>query len=191
MPEWLTVPNYEQYQQQSNEGANYWHYDIGVPTIPGLFKTKRPCLRWEGYQENPPNEEQHKAWLNEGKYTGGVMIFCGKVFHRKDRENLYLVGIDIDKQKGIDAFCERNGKTTTIEDMAKHTLIEQHEDAPDRLHIFFYSPYKFPVKGPDQILGIEIKSSWDHGLMRVTPSITENGYPLKIIGDCKGTAHLR
>lgn len=60
--------------------------------------------------------------------------------------------------------------------------MEQHEDAPDRCHVFFYSPFKFPRKRPDEVVGIEVKSSWEHGLLRVTPSITENGYPLKIIG---------
>ena len=113
------------------------------------------------------------------------MILCGHVCYRKDRENLYLVGVDIDKQKGIDEFCTRNGKMMSLQDFASQTLVEQHEDAPDRAHIFFYSPFKFPRKSPDDVLGIEVKSSWDHGLMRVTPSITESGYPPKLIGTAK------
>jgi hypothetical protein len=169
-------------QQQFNEGANSWFYDIGVPTIPGKYKTKQPCVYWEGYQENPPTEEEHKRWLNEGKYSGGVIILCGLACNRKDRQNLYLVGVDIDKQKGIDEFCAASGKEYSLQDIAKQTLVEQHEDAPDRCHIFFYSPFKFPRKLPDEVVGIEVKSSWEHGLLRVTPSITENGYPLKIIG---------
>jgi hypothetical protein len=36
----LTSPS----EQQFNEGANFWHYDIGVPTIPGKFKTKIPAV---------------------------------------------------------------------------------------------------------------------------------------------------
>ena len=95
---------------------------------------------------------------------------------------MYLVGIDIDRQNGIDAFCTRNGKVISLQDLASQTLVEQHEDAPDRCHVFFYSPFRFPVKRPDEILGIEVKSLWEHGLMRVAPSITEGGYPLKIIG---------
>jgi hypothetical protein len=121
------------------------------------------------------------------------MILCGPICYRKDRQQqyLYLVGIDIDRQKGIDVFCTRNGKTISLQDdIAKQTLVEQHEDSPDRCHIFFYSPFKFPVKRPDDVLGIEVKSSWDHGLMRVTPSITESGYPLKIIGTAKEPAIL-
>lgn len=177
-------------EQNYSDGANFWRYDIGVPTIPGEFKTKKPSVYWEGYQQKPPTEEEHKAWLNQGKYSGGVMILCGQACYRKDRENLYLVGVDIDKQKGIDEFCTRHGKTITLRDFASHTLVEQHEDSPDRAHLFFYSPFKFPVKRPDDILGIEVKSSWDHGLMRVSPSITESGYPLKIIGTAKEPARL-
>lgn len=175
-------------EQIFNEGANSWHYDIGVPTIPGEFKTKKPSVFWEGYQQKPPTEteDEHKEWLNQGKYSGGVMILCGTPCYRKDRAHLFLVGIDIDRQKGIDSFCTRNGKTVSLQDdIGRQTLVEQHEDSPDRCHIFLYSPFKFPVKRPDDVLGIEIKSSWDHGLMRVTPSITEAGYPLRIIGTAK------
>jgi P4 family phage/plasmid primase-like protien len=182
----LTSPNPS--EQQFNEGANFWHYDVGVPTIPGIFKTKRPLVPWEGYQQIPPTEEEHKEWLNQGKYSGGVMILCGTPCYRKDRQeqHLFLVGIDIDRQEGIDVFCTRNGKTASLQDdIGRQTLVEQHEDSPDRCHIFLYSPFKFLVKRPDEILGIEIKSSWDHGLMRVTPSVTEGGYPLRIIGTAK------
>jgi hypothetical protein len=170
-------------EQQFNEGANSWHYDIGVPTIPGIFKTKEPAVKWKEYQENPPTDEQHKQWLNSGAYNGGVMILCGPVRYRKDREGLFLVGIDLDKQKAIDEFCTRNGKTLSFQDdIAKKMLVEQHEDCPARAHCFFYSPFRFPVKRPDSVIGIEIKSSPHDGLMRVTPSITEKGYPMKIIG---------
>jgi putative DNA primase/helicase len=169
-------------EQQFSDGANFWHYDVGVPTIPGILKTKRPLVPWEGYQQNPPTDDEHKEWLKQRYYSGGVMILCGLASNRKDRENLYLVGVDIDKKSGIDAFVTRDGKITSLHDIARVTLVEQHEDSPDRAHIFFYSPIKFPVKRPDEVLGIEVKSSWDHGLMRVTPSITENGYPLRIIG---------
>jgi hypothetical protein len=174
--------------QQFNEWANSWRYDVGVPTIPGEFKTKKPSVYWEGYQENPPCEEEHKEWLKQGKYSGGIMILCGTPCYRKDRQeqHLFLVGIDIDRQKGIDAFCTRDGKIASLkDDIGRQTLVEQHEDAPDRCHIFLYSPFKFPVKRPDDVLGIEIKSSWDHGLMRVTPSVTEGGYPLRIIGTAR------
>jgi hypothetical protein len=61
-------------------------------------------------------------------------------------------------------------------------LVEQHEDCLDKAHCFFYSPFQFSVKRPDNVIGIEVKSSPHHGLMRVTPSVTEKGYPLKIIG---------
>ena len=89
--------------------------DVGVPTVPGEFKTKKPCVNWTGYQENPPTDEEHKDWLNQGKYTGGVMILRGLTYYGKDRQHLYLVGIDIDRQKGIDQFCTRNGKTISLD----------------------------------------------------------------------------
>ena len=78
------------------------------------------------------------------------MILCGLACYRKDRQNLYLVGVDIDKQKGIDEFCTRNGKVKSLQDFASQTLVEQHEDSPDRVHLFFYSPFKFPFKRPDE-----------------------------------------
>jgi hypothetical protein len=179
----LTSPGAGAGEQQSfNDGANFWHYDIGVPTIPGAFKTKEPAVKWREYQENPPTEDQHKAWLESGAYSGGIMILCGPV-HRKDREGLYLVGLDFDKQKAIEEFCTRNGKKASFhDDIAKKMLVELHEDRPDKAHCFFYSPFLFPVKRPDSKIGIEIKSSPKHGLIRVTPSVTEAGYPLKIIG---------
>jgi Bifunctional DNA primase/polymerase, N-terminal len=182
----LTYPNSDQNGQQFNEGANFWHYDVGVPTIPGKFKTKMPAVFWEEYQKKSPTEEEHKDWVNQGKYSGGIMILCGTPCYRTDRKNLFLVGIDFDRQRGIDAFLTRNGRKASLQDdTGSKTLVEQREDAPDRCHIFFYSPIKLPVKRPDNILGIEVKSSWDHGLMRVAPSITEGGYPLKIVGTAK------
>jgi putative DNA primase/helicase len=173
-----------------NDRTNFWRRDVGVPTIPAKFKTKMPAVYWEGYQKEPPTEEEHKRWLNEGKYSGGIMILCGKPCYRTDKENLFLVGIDIDKQEGIDAFCTRDGKTISLQDYASKTLVEQHDDAPHKCHIFFYSPFKFPQKLPEIVLGIEVKSSWDHGLLRVTPSVTESGVPLKFIGTAKEPVRL-
>jgi P4 family phage/plasmid primase-like protien len=169
-------------EQNYNEGVNFWRYDVGVPTIPGIFRSKRPAVPWEGYQENPPTDEQHKQWLNSGAYSGGIMVFCGAVRYRKDREGLYLVGLDFDKQKAIDEFCTRDGKTASLQELAEKFLVEQHDDSPDKAHVFFYAPFRYPVKRPDNIIGIEVKSSPRDGLMRVTPSMTEKGIPLKIIG---------
>lgn len=52
-------------EQNFNDGANLWHYDIGVPTIPGKFKTKQPCVKWEGYQTNPPPKRSIRIGLIE------------------------------------------------------------------------------------------------------------------------------
>jgi phage/plasmid-associated DNA primase len=179
----LSSPNpNEQQNQQFNDGANFWRYDVGVPTIPGIFKSKRPAVSWEGCQENPPTDAQHKRWLDNRDYGGGIMIFCGPVRYRKDREGLYLVGLDFDKQKAIDEFCTRDGKTVTLQNLANKFLVEQHDDRPDKAHLFFYAPFQFSVKRPDNIIGIEVKSSPRHGLMRVAPSVTEKGQALEIIG---------
>ena len=65
-----------------------------------------------------PPKRNISAGLNEGKYSGGVIILCGLACYRKDRQNLYLVGVDIDKQKGIDEFCTESGKEYSLQDIA-------------------------------------------------------------------------
>jgi hypothetical protein len=79
--------------------------------------------------------------------------------------------------------------------MKKSCLIEQHNDAPDRAHIIFYSTHPFPEKSSDtvtegplsekldnEIPDIEVKGSGEHGLLFVTPSPHKNGHNYEIIG---------
>ena len=73
---------------------------------------------------------------------------------------------------------------------AEKTIVEQHKDELHRAHIYFYSPILFPQKSADSILGIEIKSRGDHGIMFVSPSVHKNGFNYEIIGSAKEPLHL-
>jgi putative DNA primase/helicase len=74
-------------------------------------------------------------------------------------------------------LCTINGKTTSLEHMASKFLIEQHKDDLDKAHICFYSPIPFVKKGPDGIIGIEVKSAGEHGISFCCPSIHKNKDP--------------
>jgi hypothetical protein len=62
--------------------------------------------------------------------------------------------------------------------MASKFLIEQHKDDLDKAHICFYSPIPFVKKGPDSIIGIEVKSAGEHGISFCCPSIHQNKDPI-------------
>jgi hypothetical protein len=58
--------------------------------------------------------------------------------------------IDGDNRLAIQEICTRNGKTISIEELGKWTLVEQHKDAPDRAHIYIISEKPFPTKASDK-----------------------------------------
>lgn len=89
----------------------------------------------------------------------------------------YLVVLDADKIEAIKEICTRNGKTISLQEMARKTLVEQHKDCLDRAHICFYSPIPFPKKSAYSVLGLEVK-----GLMFCSPSLHKNGHPYEIMG---------
>ena len=105
------------------------------------------------------------------------------------------MGIDADNKKAIEEICTYNGKKTSLEQLAKWTLVEQHSDAPDKAHIYIYSRKPFAKKSTDkrsdatfnaklennEIPAIEVKSEGSHGIFFCTPSIHKNGYPYQIL----------
>ena len=116
------------------------------------------------------------------EYRDGIAIIVGKIWHRPDRNNLYLTFIDFDKQRGIDeVFTREDGLTLTLQQAAEKWIIEQHKGNVHKAHAYFYSPIPFPNKGPDEILGIEIKGQGEHGLAFCTPSIHQDNTPYEII----------
>jgi P4 family phage/plasmid primase-like protien len=164
-----------------NDGANFWNNDIGVNTIPADTKNKKPFINWKEYQEKPVSEETFEQWKRDDAFEKGLAIIPGKIWRGKNKGK-YLIAIDIDKEKGLREFLTINGKFTTIEEFASKTLVEQRRDNNNRAHLFFISPIPFPSKGTDPKIGIEVKGEGSHGLIFVSPSIHQNGYPYEIIG---------
>lgn len=157
-----------------NAWADYWRYVVGVNVVPMItrFKTAHEKLRWTDWQTKPIPEEQHEQWKSEGKFNQGMAIICGTVWHNPEKRGLYLNGIDADNLPAVNEFCNYKGKQFTVQELAAWTLVEQHDDAPHKMHIIVYSEKPFLVKGSsnnspafkagieaDQIPAIEVKSS--------------------------------
>jgi hypothetical protein len=81
--------------------------------------------------------------------------------------------------------------------LAQWTLVEQHSDDPNKVHIYVYSHRPFAKKGSDKtgnndlikqkitdsnaIPAIEVKGQGQHGILFCSPSIHRNGQPYQII----------
>jgi Bifunctional DNA primase/polymerase, N-terminal len=166
-----------------NESADFWRYDIGVNVIPADTKNKTPSVPWSEFQNNPIPEELHNRWKSEGTYLKGIAIIPGRVWHRKDKQNLYFTFIDADKNKAIEELCNREEKAISLQEMAQKFLVEQHKDSlTEKAHIYMYSSIPFPQKSADSVLGLEIKGLGEHGIAFCFPSIHKDGLPYEIIG---------
>ena len=77
------------------------------------------------------------------KKSKGIAVIAGEVWHRENKKNHYLTIIDADKIDAINEICNRNGKTSSLPEMAQKTLIEQHQDCLDKVYIYVYSPIPF------------------------------------------------
>ena len=165
-----------------NGWADFWRHNIGVNVIPADTRNKTTSIPWSSWQNKPIPEEDHNEWKATGAFNKGMAIIVGKVWHREDKKELYLTFIDIDKIQAINEICSRNGKDITLEQMAQKTLVEQHKDNLGKAHMYFYSPVPFSNKGPDALIGIEVKGLGEHGLAFCCPSIHQAGHPYQIIG---------
>jgi len=157
-----------------NNLADFWRYDIGVNVIPAQTKLKKIFVRWSQWQNAPIPESQHNAWKNDGAFMDGMAIIAGKVWHRSDKSGQYFTLIDLDRPEAIQEFCTINGKTLSLEEIAKKFIVEQHLDDLNRAHIYFYSPIPFVKKSADSKTGIEIKGLGEHGISNCAPSIHQN-----------------
>jgi hypothetical protein len=165
-----------------NDWADFWRYQVGVNVIPANTQEKKTSIPWKQFQNGPVSEVQYKQWKKDDAYRDGMAIVVGKVWHRPDRQNLYLTFIDFDKQRGIDEVLTReDGLTLSLQQAAEKWIIEQHKGNMHKAHAYFYSPIPFPNKGPDDILGIEIKGLGEHGIAFCTPSIHRDQTPYEII----------
>ena len=168
-----------------NQWADFWFYNIGVNVIPFDTQKRIPIIRnYDSYQNEPIPIELYDQWKREDKFRKGIAIILGKV-HRGKNKDQYLIGIDIDREKGLREFLTKNNIHTELQKFAEKTIVEQHKDELTKAHIYFYTPIPFPQKTPDLILGIEVKSIGDHGIMFVSTSIHKNGFNYEIIGDSK------
>jgi hypothetical protein len=121
-------------------------------------------------------------FLEQNTFSKGIAIIPGRVWHREDKKDLYFTFLDADKQKAIDELCLRNGKATTLQEMAQKFIVEQHKDNLQKAHIYFYSPIPFPKKSADSVLGLEGKGLGEHGIAYCTNSMHKDGQAYEITG---------
>ena len=62
------------------------------------------------------------------------------------KKDLYLILVDLDNQIAIDEFVTRNGVKTSLSELAKKVIIEQHMDQTNKAHLIFYATHPFPKK---------------------------------------------
>jgi hypothetical protein len=123
-----------------NDWADFWRNDIGVNVIPANTRKKETYESWKEWQDKPIPEDLHNEWKSSGAFNNGLAIILGKVYHKRQKEGLYLVGIDCDNAKAIEEICSRDSKSIPLSQLAQWTLVEQHTDDPTKAHILLYSP---------------------------------------------------
>lgn len=175
-----------------NEWADFWRYSIGVNVIPVNTKERNSYVKWSEWQDKAIPEIIHEEWKKENAFENGMAIMPGRIWHKDDKNNLYLIFIDLDNQKAIDEFCECLG-LPDLKELSKQVIVEQHKDDLSRAHIYFYSNHSFKKKSSDvykvkkeiqnnTIPSIEVKGLGSHGIAFCCPSLHKNGYKYEIIG---------
>jgi hypothetical protein len=176
--------------------SDFWRYEIGVNVIPADTRNKSTEIKWSQYQDKPIPEWQHEQWKTSGAFINGMAVILGKVYHNKQKDGLYLIGIDCDNAKAIEELCTNgDGKIIPLAKLAETVIVEQHLDDITRAHVLLYSHNPFHKKSSDktdihqsnkilnnQIPAIEVKGLGSHGILFVSPSIHKNGHQYQIIG---------
>ena len=132
---------------------------------------------WSEWQDKPIPQELHNDWKAQNAFSNGMAIISGKVWHRADKSGLYFTFIDLDTKHAIEEICTRDGKMTSLQEMAQKFIVEQHRDDLDKAHIYFYSPIPFANKSSDANTAIEVKGLGEHGIAFCSPSIHKNKDP--------------
>jgi putative DNA primase/helicase len=180
----------------ANQWVDYWRYQIGVNVISADTRNKTIYEEWKEWQNNPIPEELHNQWKTENKFSKGMAVILGKVWHNKQKYGLYLNGIDADNLKAIEEVCTYSGKTISIQDLANWTLVEQHPDNTNKAHIYIYSRHKpFAKKSSDktareavkliesnEIPAIEVKGEGGKSTLFCCPSVHQDGHRYQILG---------
>jgi hypothetical protein len=180
--------------KEINRTADFWRNNIGVNVIPADTKSKVTYVPWLQWQDKAIPQAVHDEWKSSGAFQKGIAVIPGKVWHDKQKEGLYLIGVDCDNSMAIEEICKRNGNTMALSKLAQWTLVEQHLDDANKAHIYIYSHKPFPKKSSDnngpsatkidsnKIPALEVKGLGSHGIFFCTPSIHKNGHPYRIIG---------
>lgn len=182
--------------KEFNNQIDFWYYEIGVNVIPANTKTKEICENWLQWQDKSISEELYELRKKNGEYDKGIAIVLGKIWRGK-YQGQYLNGIDCDNKKAIEEICsyKDNNATISLQQLANWTIVEQHQDDPNRIHIYVRSTKPFKKKSSNKanpellkkidvndIPAFEVKGLGQHGIFFCTPSIHKNGYPYQIIG---------
>ena len=155
-----------------NQGADFWRFNIGANVYPADSKNKASYIRRKHWHNRPIPLVRHEKWKTVGSFSKGLAVSAGKVLHRPDKTDFYLISIEWDQSLGFGELFEGE----SIEKVAKKHLIEQHMDDKTRGRLWIYLPIGFPRKNPDNVLGLEIKSAGEHGIIISSPSIHKSGY---------------
>ena len=170
-----------------NRGADYWRFRIGANVFPSDSKNKVSHIRRKRYYYSPISLEQHEKWKREGAFSKGLGVAPGKVLHRIDKLDYYLISIEWDRSLGFDELFEGE----SFEKVSKKHLIEQHVDVKSRGHLWIYSPIQYPRKNPDNVLGLEVKSAGEHGIIMSSPSLHKDGFRYQAQGTLEPYSYSR
>lgn len=106
-----------------NDWADFWRYQIGVNVIPANTRKKETYESWKEWQDKPISEDLHNEWKKSGVFNNGLAIILGKVHHNRQKEGLFLIGIDCDNAKAIEEICLRDDKTISLSQLAQWTWL--------------------------------------------------------------------
>jgi len=117
-----------------NGWADWWRKYIGVNVVPAIYKDKIPTEKWAtdvrgNWQNEPIPESLHNEWKAQNKFSQGMAIVMGHVFHREDRLGQFLACLDTDNELATKRLAMKSDKT----------LVQQRKSDLDRAHSFFYS----------------------------------------------------
>jgi hypothetical protein len=140
------LPPFDDY----NAWADHFFYGMGVNIIdaPTRDKGKPQEQRkgffpeWKGWQDKPIPDEEHERRKRDDLYSKqGIAIIPGPVW-RGEHVGQWLVFVDCDNSKAIEEFCRIAG-VKSLEELSESYVVEQHKDAPNKAHIYFYSKSPF------------------------------------------------
>lgn len=176
---------------------DFWNYIIGVNCIPFNSKNKVTYENWSTWQDQSIPVEVFENWKENGLFDKGIAVIAGKIWRGKYKGK-YLACVDIDNKKGKEEFLSYFGQYDTLEKLAQKTIVEQHRDNLNKVHIYFVVEKPLTKKSglgaaatknqtidlsdECQVPAIEVKSEGKHGVMIVSPSIHKNGFPYEILG---------